>query len=94
MNGIWIVIGLALLLFALAGIRIIPNNRIGIVEKRWSFSKGSIKTGLIALNGEAGFQPHVLRGGLHYLIPVQYVVHMMPPATESSSTPRRSWHPT
>lgn len=78
----WLVIaGLALalvfllLLILLSGIRSIPNSRIGIVEKRFS-TKGSIKSGFIALNGEAGFQPQVLRGGLHYLMPIQYTVHM------------------
>ena len=74
------VIGLLLLLFVLSGIRFIPNNRIGIVEKRWTF-KGSVKSGLIALNGEAGYQPKVLRGGLHYLTPLQYRVHVMPLVT-------------
>lgn len=67
-------------LFFLSGVRFIPNNRLGIVEKRFS-GKGSIKSGFIALNGEAGFQPNVLRGGLHYLMPVQYVVHFAPLVT-------------
>jgi len=64
----------------LTGIRYIPNNRIGIIEKHWS-TKGSLKKGFIALNGEAGFQPHVLRGGLHYLFPIQYRVHIEPLVT-------------
>jgi uncharacterized membrane protein YqiK len=64
----------------LSGIRFIPNNRIGVVEKRYS-GKGSVKAGFIALNGEAGYQPQVLRGGLHYLMPVQYIVHVMPLVT-------------
>lgn len=72
-----------LILVLLTGIRFIPNNRIGIVEKRWSFDKGSVKSGLIALNGEAGYQPQVLRGGLHYLMPIQYIVHSMPLVTIS-----------
>jgi uncharacterized membrane protein YqiK len=63
--GVQLLIGL----FFLSGIRFIHNNRIGLVEKRFSLNKGS---GFIALNGEAGYQPHVLRGGLHYLMPVQY----------------------
>ena len=67
-------------LILLSGIRYIPNTRIGIVEKRFSFS-GSVKSGFIALNGEAGFQPKVLRGGLHYLAPIQYVVRMAPLVT-------------
>jgi len=78
-----VVLGIILILIILSGIRFIPNNRIGIVEKRWSFTKGSVKSGLIALHGEAGFQPQVLRGGLHYLMPIQYVVHMMPLVTIS-----------
>ncbi|MFZ1043289.1 MAG: SPFH domain-containing protein [Anaerolineales bacterium] len=78
-----IVVAIILLVIILSGIRFIPNNRIGIVEKRWSFTKGSVKSGLIALRGEAGFQPQVLRGGLHYLMPIQYVVHMMPLVTIS-----------
>jgi uncharacterized membrane protein YqiK len=63
----------------LSGIRFIPNNRIGIVEKR--FGAHSVKGGFIALHGEAGYQPNVLRGGLHYLIPIQYVVHIAPLVT-------------
>ncbi len=69
-----------LLLVFLSGIRVIPNTRIGIVEKRFS-PRGSVKSGFIALNGEAGFQPKVLRGGIHYLMPVQYVVHTAPLVT-------------
>ena len=68
------------ILILLTGIRFIPNNRIGLVEKRFS-GRGSVKGGLIALHGEAGYQPQILRGGLHYLMPIQYVVHMMPLVT-------------
>ncbi len=78
-TGFLILLGFGFLglvvLFFLSGIRFIPNNRIGIVEKR--FGMRSIKSGLIALNGEAGYQPQILRGGLHYLMPIQYVVHTM-----------------
>jgi uncharacterized membrane protein YqiK len=77
---IWYAVGLLVLLFALSGIRYIPNNRIGIVEKRLS-RRGSVKSGFIALHDEAGYQPDVLRGGLHYLVPVQYVVHIAPLVT-------------
>jgi uncharacterized membrane protein YqiK len=66
-----------LMVATLLGVRYIPNKRIGIAEKRWS-SRGSVETGLIALNGEAGFQPHVLRGGIHWLMPFQYSVHILP----------------
>ena len=64
----------------LAGFRYIRNDRIGIVEKRLS-RKGSVSAGLIALQGEAGYQPDVLRGGLHWLMPVQYKVHAAPLVT-------------
>ncbi len=66
--------------FVLIGLRFIPNNKVGIVEKRFS-GKGSLKSGIIALHGEAGFQPAVLRGGLHFLMPFRYVVHIMPLVT-------------
>ncbi|HRA01070.1 MAG TPA: SPFH domain-containing protein [Thermoflexales bacterium] len=68
------VVGVVVLFF-LSGVRFIPNNRIGIVEKRFSRT-GSLKSGFIALNNEAGYQPKVLRGGLHYLMPIQYAVHV------------------
>ncbi len=74
-----IVVLVVLAWLVLSGIRFIPNNRVGIVEKR--FGARSIKTGLIALKGEAGFQPKLLRGGLHYLMPIQYLVHISPLVT-------------
>jgi len=66
----------ALFLLTVLGLtfRYIPNDRVGIVEKLWSPS-GSLKSGLIALNGEAGFQPELLRGGWHVLMPFQYRIH-------------------
>jgi len=74
------ILGLLVVLFLLAGIRFIPNNKVGIVEMRIS-PKGSLDKGVIALNGEAGFQPGLLRGGLHYLLPVQFDVHIVPLVT-------------
>jgi uncharacterized membrane protein YqiK len=68
-------IGVAVLLGWLTGaIRYIRNSRVGVVEKLWSTS-GSVEAGLIALAGEAGYQPGVLRGGLHFMVPFQYRVH-------------------
>src|SRR5712664_3451226 len=83
MTGIEIVaITLAVVVVVLLGLtfRYIPNNRVGIVEKRFSV-RGSIKNGFIALNGEAGFQPEVLRGGWHVLMPFQYRIHIAPLVT-------------
>lgn len=62
-----------LVLWLLSGIRYIPNDRVGIVERRFS-AKGSVKSGFIALAGEAGFLPQLLRGGVHFLMPLQYRV--------------------
>ncbi|CAL74770.1 conserved hypothetical protein [Bradyrhizobium sp. ORS 278] len=55
-------------------IRYIPNNQVGIVEKLWSI-RGSVADGFIALHGEAGFEPEVLRGGLHLFFPFMYRIH-------------------
>ncbi len=74
------VFGLFLLILLSKWIRYIPNTRVGIVEKLIS-GKGSVKTGLIALNGEAGFQPELLRGGWHFLTPFQYRIHKVPLVT-------------
>jgi uncharacterized membrane protein YqiK len=80
---LWAVVGvvvlLLLILFVLEvvlGWRYIPNNRVGIVEKIWS-AKGSVPEGrIIALNGEAGFQDKILRGGIHFgLWRWQYRIH-------------------
>ncbi|MDE2578680.1 MAG: flotillin family protein [Hyphomicrobiales bacterium] len=71
----------ALALVYVSGVvRYIPNERIGVLEKLWSF-KGSLKSGFIALRGEAGFAPEVLRGGLHFFMPFQYRVHAAPLVT-------------
>lgn len=70
--------GLAAVFVALSGmVRYIPNDRIGVVEKLWS-SKGSVQLGLLALDGEAGFQPDLRRGGFHFFSPFQYKVHIHP----------------
>jgi uncharacterized membrane protein YqiK len=61
-------------------VRYIPNNRVGIVERLWSF-RGSVKKGFIALAGEAGFQAGVLRGGWHVFFPFQFRVHVVPLVT-------------
>ena len=73
------VVAVIVLFLAWLTVRYIPNNRIGIVEKLWSAS-GSLKEGaVIALNGEAGYQADILRGGLHYgLWRWQYAVHKFP----------------
>jgi uncharacterized membrane protein YqiK len=72
---------IALIVFyLLMGIRYIPNSKVGLIEKRMS-PTGSLASGLVALHGEAGFQPDLLRGGLHYLLPIFYRVHKLPLVT-------------
>ena len=66
--------GGVVLLFYLLGLRRISNDRVGIIEKRVS-SKGSVSRGFIALDGEAGYQPRLLRGGLHWFPPFVYKIH-------------------
>src|SRR5262245_53649734 len=70
----------------LAGVRYIPHNRVGIVEKLWSH-RGSLTGGrIVALEGEAGYQAELLRGGLHAgFFPWQYRIHKEPLVMVSES---------
>ncbi len=61
------------------GLQIIGNTEVGVVEKKWG--GGALKGKLIALSGEAGFQPDVLRGGFHFLPGWRYKVHKVPLVT-------------
>ncbi|MBN1540119.1 MAG: flotillin family protein [Candidatus Thermoplasmatota archaeon] len=64
----------------ITGFRLIPNNRCAVIEMKWS-AKGSLKNRIIALRGEAGYQPEVLRGGIHFRSPLKYRVHKVPLVT-------------
>jgi uncharacterized membrane protein YqiK len=68
-------VGGLIFVYVLLSIRFIPNSKVGIVEKRMSL-RGSVKGNIIALHGEAGFQPNVLRGGVHFLPWIIYSVHV------------------
>src|ERR1700759_1252310 len=74
--AIWVAICVAILvLLRVANIfRYISNNQGGIVEKLWA-AKGSVKSGFIALHGEAGYEPEILRGGIHVFLPFTYRIH-------------------
>jgi len=63
----------------LLGVRYIPHNRVGVVEKLWSLA-GSLREGrIIATRGKAGFQARILRGGIHFLyFPWQWRIHRQP----------------
>jgi uncharacterized membrane protein YqiK len=87
MSGLFPLAGLvavvAIFVFVLLAsrcVRYVRNDRVAIVEKLWS-RNGSIAGGLIALKGEAGFQPDVLRGGYHFFFPFQFKVHTQPLVT-------------
>jgi uncharacterized membrane protein YqiK len=71
-----------LVLLAFVGVRYIPHRRVGILEKLWS-ERGSLSGGrIIALAGEAGFQAHVLRGGLYVGYPFwMFRLHTVPLVT-------------
>jgi uncharacterized membrane protein YqiK len=68
-------LGLALVALWLTT-RYIPNNYVAIVEKLWSRA-GSVSEGaILALQGEAGYQADLLRGGIHFgLWRWQYRLH-------------------
>ena len=80
------VIGLAVVAVIIAiwlcGIRYIPHNRVGIIEKLWS-RHGSLTEGkIISLEGEAGYASRLLRGGIHFgFYPWQYRLHRHPLVT-------------
>jgi uncharacterized membrane protein YqiK len=74
--AIGVVVGVFIVLKVL-GFRVIRPDQVGIVEKWWS-PKGSLKDNIIALKGEAGYQPDVLRGGIHFRTPLMYRVRVLP----------------
>ncbi len=79
--GFLVVVGI-LLLIAWLTVRYIPNQQAAVVEKLWS-NRGSVPEGsILALDGEAGFQADLLRGGLHFgLWRWQYRLHKIPLVT-------------
>lgn len=64
------------------GIRYIPNDRVGIVEKLWSLT-GSLGEGrLISTDAKAGYHARLLRGGVHGgYWRWQYSIHTLPLVT-------------
>lgn len=71
------VVVLYLLIFQIFGLRIIGSNEVAVVEKWWS-RKGSLKDSIIALHGEAGYAPDLLRGGMHFKSALMYKIHKYP----------------
>ncbi len=68
---------LYLLIFKILGLRIIGSNEVAVIEKWWS-RKGSLKDSIIALHGEAGYSPDLLRGGMHFKSALMYKIHKYP----------------
>jgi uncharacterized membrane protein YqiK len=75
-------LAIAVGVYLFLGVRYIPHRRVGIIEKLWSAS-GSLTEGrIIALNGEAGYQAKVLRGGLYFGYPFwKFNIHKVPLVT-------------
>jgi len=71
------VFALYLLIFKIFGLRVIRSDEVAVVEKWWSV-KGSLKDSIIALNGEAGYSPDLLRGGIHFKSVFMYKIHKYP----------------
>ncbi|MBZ5790834.1 flotillin family protein [Burkholderia contaminans] len=58
-------------------VRYVSNSDAAVVERIWS-ARGSLTSGVIALNGEAGLLPDLLRGGIHIFRPYSYRLHHQP----------------
>ncbi len=78
---IWLIgcVAVVAIVTEILGMRYISNSSVGVVEKLWSV-EGSVGEGrIIALEGEAGFQAELLRGGLHFgLWRWQFRLHKVP----------------
>jgi uncharacterized membrane protein YqiK len=82
-----IAIGLVLFLLGikwlpwLCGVRIVPDDSIGVITKKFVLSGAhrNLPAGkIIAMNGEAGFQAYTLPPGLHLgYFPWQYTVELV-----------------
>lgn len=75
--GIGALVLLYLIIFKILGLRVISSNEVAVIEKWWSVH-GSLKNAIIALNGEAGYAPDLLRGGMHFKSALMYKIHKYP----------------
>lgn len=87
MEWAWLLLGvlglllaLWLLVFKILGLRVVASNEVAVVEKWWS-PKGSLRHSLIALHGEAGYLPELLRGGMHFRSALMFKIHKYPMIT-------------
>lgn len=72
-----VILAIYLLIFQILGLRVIASDEVAVVEKWWSM-KGSLKDSIIALHGEAGYSPDLLRGGIHFKSVLMYKIHKYP----------------
>lgn len=80
LTALFVVGGLVLFylfVFKILGLRVINSDEVAVVEKWWSL-KGSLKNSIIALNGEAGYSPDLLRGGIHFKSVLMYKLYKYP----------------
>jgi len=70
-------IALYIIIFKILGLRVINSNEVAVIEKWWSV-RGSLKDSIIALKGEAGYSPDLLRGGMHFKSALMYRIHKYP----------------
>ena len=66
-----------LVIFKLLGVRVVRNDEFAIVERWWS-SRKSADDSIISMDGETGYLPDVLRGGIHMRPGWMYKVHKYP----------------
>ena len=66
---------LLLILLTWSSLIFIPNDRYGVIERRWSLRKAPGRGGFMSLAGEPGFMPEVVRGGWHVFFPGMYRIH-------------------
>ncbi len=71
------IVALYLVIFKILGLRVIHSDEVAVVEKWWSV-KGSLKDSIVALHGEAGYEPNLLRGGIHFKSVLMYKIHKYP----------------
>jgi uncharacterized membrane protein YqiK len=70
---LFMVFALIRFLMWLLGVQILGNTEVGIVEQK--IGGKPLVGGIIALEKESGFQPEVLRGGVHFLPGWRFKIH-------------------
>jgi uncharacterized membrane protein YqiK len=70
-----LVAALLLLLLIRSFLVFIPNERYGVVERKWAFRGAEQGGSFMSLTGAPGFVPEVIRGGWHFFFPGMYRIH-------------------